>query len=460
MGFSIRELVEKEQGNQFLLHETYSNKQLVKMLQTIGFDRNYVRAEGPYLYTSNGDRILDLLSGYGVFAFGRNHPKMKETIRELLELDLPTMVQMDAPLLGGLLAKKLVEISPASLERVFFCNSGTEAIEGAIKFAKAATGRAKIVYCENAFHGLTNGALSLNGCESFREGFSPFLPHCEQVPFNNLEALELALRNKEVAAFVVEPVQGKSLAVAAKNYLIEAQILCKKQGTLLVVDEVQTGFGRTGKMFACEHWGLQPDIMTVAKSLSGGYVPVGAILARGEIFEKVFSRLDRAVVHSSTFSRNSLAMGLGLASIHLIESEKLCEKAAVDGAMLQSAFEGFSKKYEMVQGVEGLGLMLGLKFGPPKSLSLKAGWKLVEAANKGLFCQMITIPLLKNHNMLTQVAGHGSHTVKLLPPLILSSTDLQEVVAAFDSVIKDAHRFPGAVWSLARNLAGNAMHHA
>lgn len=457
MVLNIKKLIQENQGKQHSLHTQFLNAQLVKMLKTIGFDRDYVRGEGPYLFDAEGNKYLDLLGGYGVFGMGRSHPTVIQAIKDVLDLKTPNLVKMDADLLAGILAKNLVAKMPDGLDTCWFCNSGAEAVEAAIKFAKCATKREKIVFCDHAFHGLTNGALSLNGSADFRDGFEPLLPGCVKIPFDDLQALERALQNKDVACFIVEPIQGKTVSTPSDNYLPAAQKLCQKYGTLFMVDEIQTGLGRSGKFLALEHWNLQPDIVTIAKILSGGFIPIGAMVAKKWIFEKVYNRLDRAVVHSSTYAKNDLACAAGIASLHVIEEEKLVEKAARNGAVLREGFEKLIGKYEFVKAVHGKGMMLGIEFGPPKSLKLKAAWKLLEKANKGLFCQMITIPLMKEHRILSQVAGHHSYTIKLLPPLAISSEDIHWILTAFDQVIAEAHHFPGAIWSLATSLAGNAL---
>lgn len=443
--------------NRFELHETYLNGQLVKLLKTIGFDRHYVKAQGPYLWDADGGKYLDCLSGYGVFTMGRNHPKIKRALTQALEADLPSMVQMDCPLLAGRLAEKLVSFMPPELNKVFFCNSGTEAVEAVIKFARAATGRPKIIYCDHAFHGLTCGSLSLNGDEIFRDGFEPFLGGCEKIPFNDVEALEKALVGEDAACFIVEPLQGKGINLPSQNYFAEARKICDRTGTLLCMDEVQTGLGRTGKFLAGEHWGVQPDLVTLAKALSGGFIPVGAVIAKQWIFEKVFNRLDKAVVHGSTFGKNTLAMAAGLASLEVLKEENLVEQAAANGTALKEGLQRRIGKFECVREVRGLGMMLGIEFGPPKSIGLKAGWKLLEKANKGLFCQIITIPLFKKHRILCQVAGHNSYVIKLLPALNLSPSDIGWILDAFADSVAAAHRFPGAIWDLGTSLAGNAL---
>jgi ornithine--oxo-acid transaminase len=277
-----------------------------------------------------------------------------------------------------------------------------------------------------------------------------------KIPFNDLAALERALSARTVAAFIVEPIQGKGVAIAHDGYLRSALDLCRKFGTLFVADEVQTGLGRTGRFLASEHWGIEPDIVLLAKSLSGGHMPVSAVLTRRWIFDKVFDRMDRAVVHGSTFAKNDLAMVAGLATLDVIESEGLMQNAARMGARLIASFERMAERHELVKAVRGKGLMIGIEFGAPRSLALKASWNLLETANSGLFCQLIVIPLLKDHRILTQVAGHANHTVKLLPPLIISEEDCDCIERSFEAVIADAHRVPGAIWSLGKTLIENA----
>ena len=455
MSVDIEQLFFDRNTERYALHARYLNEQMVRVLRTIGFDRAYRRGAGQYLYDQAGDKYLDLLSGFGVFALGRNHPVIRDTLKQVLDAELPNLVQMDVSALAGILAERLLRYVP-HLDKVFFANSGAESVEAALKFAHAATGRDGIVYCGHAFHGLSYGALSVNGDDIFRTGFGPLLPGCVQVPFNDLAALEQALASKKIAAFIVEPIQGKGVIMPDDGYLAAALALCRKYGTLFIVDEIQTGLGRTGRFLAIEHWGIEPDMVLLAKSLSGGHVPVGAVLTRKWIFDKVFDRMDRAVVHGSTFAKNDLAMAAGIATLEVLEQEKLIQNAAQKGARLLTAFEAMAKRHELVKSARGKGLMIGIEFGAPRSLKLKASWNLLETANSGLFCQLIVIPLLKDHRILTQVAGHGNHTIKLLAPLIITDEDCDWIERSFEAVIADAHRVPGAIWSLGKTLIENA----
>jgi ornithine--oxo-acid transaminase len=444
------------EADRYALHTRYLNEQMVRVLRTIGYDVGFVRGQAQYLYDRGGTQYLDLLSGFGVFAMGRNHPTIRAALASVLDAELPNLVQMDVSTLAGILAERLLAYMPG-MEKVFFANSGAETVEAAIKFARAATGRPSIVYCDHGYHGLTYGALSLNGDAIFRTGFEPLMPQTVKIPFNNLAALEEALRGRQAAAFIVEPIQGKGVNLPDESYLRAAAELCRKHQTLFIADEVQTGLGRTGKFLAVEHYGVEPDMVLLAKSLSGGHVPVGCVVTKKWIFDKLFDRMDRAVVHGSTFAKNDLAMAAGIATLEVMKSDNLIDNAARMGERLIAGLSQLVPKYELLKEVRGKGLMIGIEFGPPQSFKLKASWNLLEAANKGLFCQLITIPLFKDQKILSQVAGHGLHVVKLLPPLVVTEADCDRVVAAFDQVIAGAHRVPGAVWSLGKTLIEHAM---
>ena len=444
----VSEMFVERQAQRSAMHTRHLNEQLVRVLKTIGYDVGFQSGRGQYLFDREGARYLDLLSGFGVFAIGRNHPVLRDALKSVLDSDLPNLVQMDVSTLAGVLAERLLAHVPY-LDKVFFANSGAESVEAAIKFARVATGRPGIVYCDHAYHGLTYGALSLTDDKNFRGGFEPLLPDCSVIPFNDLAALEQALSSRQVAAFIVEPIQGKGVNMPTDEFLPGAAALCRKYGTLFVADEVQTGIGRTGRFLAIEHWNVEPDMVLLAKALSGGHVPVGAVLTRKHIFDKIFNRMDRAVVHGSTFAKNDLAMAAGIATLEVMKAEKLVENAAKRGAELRLALNRMVPGYELLKEVRGKGLMIGVEFGPPKSLRLKASWNLLETANKGLFCQLITVPLFKDHKILTQVAGHGSHTIKLLPPLTITEEDCLWIERAFDDVIAASHKVPGAIWSLA-----------
>ncbi len=453
----LEKLLAGERGNIASLAEAHVNPAFVKVLRMLGYDKHYVRGEGAYLYDNAGHQYIDCLVGYGTFACGRNHPVIRDTIKQAMDLDLPNLLAMGIPRLSGLLAQELTRAAPGDLETVFFTSSGAEGVETALKYARAATEKPRIVHCDRSFHGLTLGALSVNGNKEFKEGFGPLLHGVATVPYNDLEALEEEFLQGDVAGFIVEPIQGEGVFMPHDKFLAGAQQLCHKHGVIFIVDEVQTGLGRTGRLFACEHWGIEPDILILAKALSGGYVPCGAVLSKRWIHDKVFSSLDRCVVHSSTFSENDLAMAAGLATLHVLREEKLVENAAAMGDLLVHGLREVGRKYEMFREVRGQGLMIGIEFGPPKSTTLKMGWNLIHKLNPSLFCQVMLVPLLTDHHILAQVAGHHLDVIKLLPSLVITAADVAHIVRSFDHVMAAAHRFPGPVWEIGKRLAGTAL---
>ena len=452
----VSEMFVQREAQRSSMHARHLNEQLVRVLKTIGYDVGFQRGTGQYLFDRNGDRYLDLLSGFGVFALGRNHPVLRDALKSVLDADMPNLVQMDVSTLAGILAERLLEHVPY-LDKVFFANSGAETVEAAMKFARNATGRNEIVYCDHAYHGLSYGALSLTDDANFRGGFGSLLPGCSSIPFNDLDALERALSARQVAAFIVEPIQGKGVNMPIDEFLPGAAALCRKYGTLFIADEIQTGLGRTGKFLAIEHWNVEPDMVLLAKALSGGHVPIGALLTRKSIFDKIFNRMDRSLVHGSTFGKNDLAMAAGIATLEVMKHERLVENSARRGAELRLALQNMIPGFELLKEVRGKGLMIGIEFGPPKSLRLKASWNILESANKGLFCQLITVPLFKEQKILTQVSGHASHTIKLLPPLTITTDDCKWIEQSFRTGIADSHRVPGAIWSLGKTLVDNAV---
>ena len=457
MPFDVARTFAERTGENYALHERYMNAQLSRTLRTLGFDRNYVRGEGSYLYDDTGQRYLDFLSGFGVYALGRSHPAIKAALHQAIDLDLPNMVQMDCALLPGLLAEELVARAHPGINRVFFCNSGAESIESAIKFARHSTARSKILYAEHAFHGLTTGALALNGGKEFRSGFGTLL---ESIPvhYGDLDALEQQLRGGDVAAFIVEPIQGKGVYCAPAEYWRAAQELCRRYGTLLVTDEVQTGLGRTGKFFCHEHWGLEPDIITTSKALSGGFIPVGAMLTTDKIFDSVYKSMEDALKHSTTFGRNQLAMVAGLATLAAFDDEDIVGRAERTGADLQGKLRGLAEKYELIKDIRGIGMMIGIEFGEPKAGAGRRRFRTLERLRTGMFSQTVVVPLFHRHRIITQVAADGVNIIKLLPPLVSGPDEVDYFVQALDDVMADAHRGSGLTYEFGRTMARGALH--
>jgi len=457
MTYSIAKLIESRQGEQYALHKQYINASLARAQAIIGFDKIYTRGEGAYLWDAEGNRYLDLLSGFSVFNLGRGHPVVQKAMQEMLALARPNLVKMDCPLLAGLLAEALVKRLPGGLEAVFFANSGADAVDTALKFARAATKRPRTLYLDHAFHGLTLGTLALNGGDQFRKGFEPLMPGFAALAMNDLAGLEKELRKKDVAAFIVEPIQGKGVYIPADHYLPEAQRLCRKYGTIFICDEVQVGMGRTGRFLCGEHWGLEPDIVMLSKSLGGGYIPVSATITSRNIHDAIFNRLERCQVHSTTFGQNELAMAAGLATLHVLDEERLIERSATVGEKLLKRLAALQDRYEMIADVRGKGLMIGIEFKAPRSLGLRAAWSAAETAHRGLFAELVVMTLMRDHRILTQVGGPDINIIKLLPPLIIGDEEVEMIASSFEAVMAEAADIKGRVWAQSLQLIKHAV---
>jgi len=438
----LKELVDQRGHEAFDLHARTINPQFVRLLKAIGFDKQWARADGAYLWDSDGNRYLDVLGGFGMFNVGRNNPRIREALIEALELKRPGSVQIGVDVLPALLAEQLLLRAPPSVGRALFTSSGAESVEAAIKLGRAATGRSRVLSAEHGFHGLTLGALSANANSEFTNRFGPLLPGFEQVPWDDLDALERALIAEDVALFIVEPVQGKGVNIPSPGYLEGAQDLCRRYGALFCVDEVQTGFGRTGRMLALDHWGLEPDLITLAKSLSGGYVPVGALLMSTEVYEAVFDTLPNAISHGSTFAPNDLAMAAGLATLRELDEQGLVERSARLGELLLERTRPLVER-EVVREVRGLGLMWAIEFEEPPAGS--RSWRMLERIQPGLFSQLVVAPLFRDHHILSQVAGHAINVIKAIPPLVVTEEDVDWLVGGLEDTIAGAEKMPRAL---------------
>jgi ornithine--oxo-acid transaminase len=424
---------------------------MIRVLRTIGFDRDWGRTEGAYLYDADGARYLDWLGGFGMFNVGRNNARVREWLVEAMELQTPNAPQMGVSPVTPLLAEELVRRAPPSIGKALFTSTGTESVEAALKIGRAAARRDRVVCVDHAFHGLTLGSLSVNGEAAFTDRFGPLLPGVARVPFGDLDALEGEPRREDVGVFIVEPVLGKGVVLPPPGYLEGAQELCRRYGTLFCLDEVQTGFGRTGRLFAAEHWGLEPDLMPVAKSLSGGYVPVGALLISDAVYEAVFDSLEHAFSHGSTFAPNDLGMVAGLATLRELDDRGLVEASARLGDLLLEQTRPLVERYEVVREVRGLGLMWAIEFAEPRSG--RTTWRMLERVQPGIFAQLVVVPLFTEHRILSQVAGHRVNVVKGLPPLVLSEEDVAWFAGALDEVVREAQKLGKAMTSFALRAA-------
>lgn len=461
----VREILTRRVGEELALNDRYLNPQVGRIVRALGFDKTWVGGDGAHLIDASGQRYLDLFGGYGVFAVGRWHPEVVEAVNAVMEARTGNLPQLGVTLLSGVLGEQLIARAPDSVAAMVPANTGTEAVEAAIKIARAATGRPRILYAEHAFHGLTLGSLSLNGNAEFRDGFGPLLPACDPVPFGELDPLRRQLERGDVAAFVLEPIQGKGVNLPPEGYLLAAQQACRDAGALFVCDEVQTGLGRTGRFLALEHWDLQPDLICLSKALSGGLVPVGAVLVSRAAFDTVFDGMERAVRHGSTFGGNDLAAAAALATLRVLDREGLIERSARLGQLLLELTAPLVERYEVVADVRGAGLMWAIELGPPSGRARRSVWRAIERAQPGIFSQLLTVPLFHEHRIFCQVAGHRMNVVKALPALVIEEDEVRRFAAALDHVLAEAERVPLAFAKFGlrtgrRMLAGGARAHA
>ena len=440
------------------LYEDRVNPQWVKLLNVLEMNVRYRHCAGTELITAEGRRILDFLSGYCVHNTGHNHPAIIEAIKEELDRRGPGMLQSHVPELAGELAASLCERAGGRLKKVFFSSSGSEGVEAAIKFSRAHTRRTGLLYADGAFHGLTCGALSLMGDPFWREGFGPMLSGTEAVPFGELAALEKKLATKRFAAFIVEPIQAEGgIRLPDAVYFQKAQELCRRHGTLLVLDEVQTGMHRTGAFLAGQHYQADPDMVVLAKALSGGLVPTAAVLMTDDIYASTYGSFKRAIVHTSTFSENSLSMRAGLATLEVLDRECLGARAQAMGEVLRERLRTALAGYEMVAEVRGLGLLNGIEFQAPRSLKLRVPFEAFMAIHKGMFGQVVVMRLFRDHGMLTQICGNNFLVLKVAPPLVVEEGQIDEFVGAITEVVDLMHN-SASFWAEALGLARRVIH--
>jgi ornithine--oxo-acid transaminase len=441
-------------------HRTYAahvNPQWVRLLNLLEMDVEYTECRGERLQTADGRTILDFLSGYCVYNAGHNHPHIVDELQRELSQRGPSMLQSHVAATAGELAAQLCERAGGRLNKAYFCSSGSEGVETAIKFARAKTGRNGLLAARGAFHGLTCGALALMDHGFWSDGFGPLIPGVEFVTFGDLQALEQKLKTKQHAALILEPIQGEGgIVVPDSDYLRGAQELCRRYSTLLVMDEVQTGLGRTGRFLASHHYGIDPDMVILAKALSGGLIPSGAVLMTDAVYDAVYSSLRRAIVHTSTYSENSLAMRAGLAMLEVLDSERLAERALVDGEAFRQELRHRIARYEMVAEVRGLGFFTGIVFQPPRSLAQRLSFQAFQRIHAALFGQMLVMRLFRDHGILTQICGNDFLVLKAAPPLNASPASLERFIDAVDDVMDLVHsstRF----WQDALALASRAV---
>jgi ornithine--oxo-acid transaminase len=435
----------------------FVNPEWVRLLGLLGMNVKYRRCLGTELFTEDGRVLLDFLSGYCVHNTGHNHPYIVQALIDELSAAGPAMLQSHVAYSAGTLAERLTSLVGGNLTKVHFCSSGSEGIETVIKFARVFTGRTGFVYAKGAFHGLTCGALSLMGDPFWKDGFGPMLPETHEVPFGDAQALETILGTRKIAALVLEPLQGEAgIIPAPAGYLAAAERLCKKYGTLFVLDEVQTGIGRTGTFIAGQRDNVQPDMVVLAKALSGGLVPVAAVLMRDDIYQSVYGSLKKAIIHTSTYSENGLAMRAGLATLDVLRDEELTARAERLGVELRAQLVERLSRFEMVAEIRGLGLLNGIVMRPPSSLRLRVPFQTFRTIHPGMFGQMLVMRLFQHHNILSQICGNNFMVLKVAPPLVITEAQLEQYLDAIETVMEAIHS-SASFWADALKLAQRAV---
>ncbi|MGB8265807.1 MAG: aspartate aminotransferase family protein [Candidatus Velthaea sp.] len=393
-------------------YRAYLNPPLARVMKLSGSPVE-VRAEGCTIVDQTGKPYLDFAGGYGVFTLGHRHPRVVAAVRDQLDRIALSGRTMFNPLMG-LLAKRLAELTPGDLKISFFASSGAEAVEGALKLARAATKRTTIVATGNAFHGKTFGALSVSGREAFRAPFAPLLADVVHVPFGDVKSLADVL--DDAAAFIVEPVQGEGgVNVPPQGYLREVRELCDRTGALFIADEVQTGLGRCGALFACDRDGVVPDVMTLAKGLSGGVMPIGAYIARPGVWNAAYAKAP--LLHTSTFGGNELACAAALAALDVLIEDDLARNAAERGKELLAAARLVQAQYPAaITAVRGAGLLVG-----------------VELSHEGYAGAII--PELLKRGVTAAWTLNAQRVIRLEPPLIVTAEEIARAMRAFGEAV-------------------------
>ena len=438
--FKLDDALKLTRSDVIELHKEYLNACLARLMSLINFTKQFVKAEGVRVWDSEGREYLDFLGGYGALNLGHNHPRILEALTKVCQQ--PNLLQASLNTLAGALAHNLAQITPGKLQRSFFGNSGAEAVEGALKLARIATGKTKIISALNSFHGKSFGALSATGKEKYQKPFQPLVPGFDYFTFGDLGALEKLLMPQDKAAVILEPIQGEGgIIFPPAGFLKGVRELCSKYDALLIMDEIQTGFGRTGKLFACEHEGVEPDILCLAKSLGGGVMPIGVYIAGDVVWKKGYGAIERATLHSSTFGGNSMACAAGLATLEVIIEERLTEKAAELGEYFLTKLKELQKEHALIKEVRGMGLFIGLEFEQPKGWLDKAtGGKLSETAREYTGA-MVAGELLNKHSIITAYTLNNPNVIRLEPPLTVEKGEIDRVVEALTEIFERNRNF-------------------
>ncbi|HHY13992.1 MAG TPA: aspartate aminotransferase family protein [Thermoanaerobacterales bacterium] len=453
--YKIDDIANMSKDEIFGNYKNYVNPGLASLISLMSMDRDYVKAKGIFVWDKDGHRYMDFLGGYGSLNLGHNPPEVIEEMEKIKEM--PNILKTSLSKLSGALAHNLAKITPGTLKNTFFCNSGAEAVEGALKTARISTGKTGLISCEGSFHGKTLGALSVTGRTKYQEPFKPLIPECSLVPFGDLDLLEKELAKGDIAAFIVEPIQGEGGVIVPPNgYLKGARELCTKYGALLIVDEIQTGLGRTGYMFACEHEEVEPDIMCLAKSLGGGVMPIGAFITTPEVWNKAYGSTDKCLLHTSTFGENTWALAAGISAINAILELNLSKKSRDMGDYFIDKLNDLKEKYKIIKEVRGEGLLIGIEFEQPaKGILDKISQGALNKFASEYTGAMIAGELLNTYRIITAYTLNNPNVIRLEPPLIVNKEQIDYVISSLDEIFRKHKGFLGITLKSARTALGS-----
>lgn len=453
----IKELIDQTLHSSAHLSKRHIHPRLAKMFELGGMTAVFDRAEGPYLYDTQGRQFLDFLAGGGVYFIGRNHPHVNASLRGVLDLDAPNLCIVNASVLGGTLAERLLGHAGPHYNKVIYANSGTEATDVCVRFARFVTGKRRFLYLEGAFHGRSYAAISMCGFPQMKEGMDPVLPTVTPIKPNDLRQLRREMKMGDVAGVFMEPVQGMTCTVMDPGFLREAELLCEQHGAVFIADEVQTGLGRTGSWFATTGMGVRPGMMTVSKTLSGGQMPVACVLFSEEIYERVYAKFSSGPLYFSTFAENNLAMAAGLATLDVLEDMDAPAEAERKGRMLREGVEKLAQTYDVIDHVEGKGLMMAVYFRDSSRPALLAQQRILQSSDNAAFAAAVNVSMYRDQQVIVQIPGPGLNAIKILPPVVSSDADIERFLSSFEETLANLYGRNGPVVSLGKGLVNNAL---
>lgn len=451
MSFDMKAMIQEHIHSSDHLSKKHVHPRLSGMLQLGGFNTVFTRAEGPYLYDQNGRKYLDLLAGGGVHFIGRNNPVVMQALRDVTELDAPNLCVVNSSILGGLLAEKLINMAGGGIGKVQFANSGTEATDVSMRYARYLTRRRRFLYLEGAFHGRSFAAISVCGFSQMKEGMDPLMPTVTPLRLNDIEQLRRELSKGDVAGLLYEAVQGMTCEVVDPAWLKEAEKLCNEYGTMLIADEVQTGLGRLGETwFACTQYGVKPDMINVSKTLSGGQAPISCTMVKDSVYEKVFAKFKHGPIYFSTFAENNLSMAAGLATLHVLEQMDARKRATEISERFRTGLYALAEKYDCIDRITGKGLMIAVYFKDSAKKRLRVQQEVMGAVEPGAFAAGVNIDMYREKGIITQLPGPDLSAIKILPPVTLSDADVDWFLSSFDELLASYYGASGPVVSLAK----------